>query len=550
MKRFVWLVAIILFISSAGLAAETHRYLVATRGAPPQSADHIRVLARDGGTATQEHHFYALRHVNGFIADMTAAEAEELRNEPGIVAVERDHQVHLLGTDARAFADGRRRTLSTVSADSVSTQITPYGITAVHAPDVWPYGRGAGIKVGIIDTGITKNHPDLASAYAGGFDFVENDDDPQDENGHGTHVAGTIGARDNGIGVIGVAPDVQIYSLRILGADGNGSVSDEVKAVDWAIGHGINVINLSLGAPDSSVLEEDAFQRAYDAGIVTVAASGNESAQAVDYPGAYPTVISVGAVDDTATKADFSNAGNDLKVAGPGVGVFSTYKIGGGEEALVSTMAANFLAFSIEGSPAGTVTGQMVYCGKGGAASDFPSAVKNNIALIDRGDFTFNQKVKNAITAGATGVIIANNQAGASSFTLIRDGNNQIIPAEQRFPWVLSIAVGMKDGASLKPLENGTVTLSIQSGADYAVLQGTSMATPHVAGVAALIWSLDPSKKGYQVRNAILATAHDLGPVGWDPDYGFGEVDALAAAKRLVPELFPSTPRHRPLQTP
>ncbi|KAF5409976.1 MAG: Tk-subtilisin [Candidatus Methanocomedens sp.] len=114
-------------------------------------------------------------------------------------------------------------------------QVTPWGIDKVQAPQAHANGiTGAGVDVAIIDTGINYNHPDLASNYQSGYDFVNSDNDPIDDTGHGTHVAGTVAAINNDFGVIGVSPEVNLYALKVLDASGSGSYSNIISAIDWA----------------------------------------------------------------------------------------------------------------------------------------------------------------------------------------------------------------------------------------------------------------------------------------------------------------------------
>ncbi|MBD3407962.1 MAG: S8 family serine peptidase [Candidatus Lokiarchaeota archaeon] len=183
---------------------------------------------------------------------------------------------------------------------------------------------GTGVKVAILDTGIDYNHPDLNDIYAGGYDFVQNDNDPKDENGHGTHCAGIVAAEDNGEGVIGVAPHASVYAVRVLDAQGSGSISDIVAGIDWAIDNNMDVISMSLGASSGDSTLESAVNRAYNAGLVVVAASGNDGHNGISYPAAYSNAIAVGATDSSHNLASFSNYGAEQEVVAPGVDIYST----------------------------------------------------------------------------------------------------------------------------------------------------------------------------------------------------------------------------------
>jgi len=213
------------------------------------------------------------------------------------------------------------------------TQTLPWGVDRIDAEVVHQYGnKGTGVKVAIIDTGIDYNHPDLVANYEGGIDFVEGDGDPMDDNGHGTHCAGIVAAEDNEIGVIGVAPKVWLYAVKVLDDTGSGSVTDVIAGIDWATINGMQIISMSLGSDSDSVTLHSACDAAYGAGVLVVAAAGNDyqrrgraEVDTVDYPARYDSVIAVGATDVTDTKASWSSTGSALELAAPGVYIYSTY---------------------------------------------------------------------------------------------------------------------------------------------------------------------------------------------------------------------------------
>jgi subtilisin family serine protease len=219
-------------------------------------------------------------------------------------------------------------------------QTLPWGVERIGAPAVHASGnKGTGINVAILDTGIDTDHPDLSYVY--GYDFSgDNDPDPEDFDGHGTHVAGTVAALDNDIGVIGVAPEANLYILKIFTDDGSGSYSDAVEALEWCIGtysddvsgNEIQVISMSWGSKtqqgDPGI--EPWINQAYDLGILLVGAAGNEGNPAgvgdnVIYPARYENVIAVAATDDTDTRAWWSSTGPAVELAAPGVSILSTY---------------------------------------------------------------------------------------------------------------------------------------------------------------------------------------------------------------------------------
>jgi subtilisin len=190
--------------------------------------------------------------------------------------------------------------------------------------------KGAGVKIAVIDSGIDRYHQDLDDNYMGGYDFVFNDADPNDETSisHGTHVSGIIAAEENGTGVIGVAPEAGIYAVRVLDGAGFGTLEWIIAGIDWAVDHGMDIANLSLEGPDFQSLH-DACDAAYAAGVLLVAAGGNTNGGVVKYPAAYSSVIAVTATDASDQRAYFSPLGPALELAAPGTSILSTVRGGG-----------------------------------------------------------------------------------------------------------------------------------------------------------------------------------------------------------------------------
>jgi subtilisin family serine protease len=222
--------------------------------------------------------------------------------------------------------------------DTIADELTgTWGVSRIGAGT--SATAGAGVKVAVIDTGIDCNHPELkrdgVTICDGGWDFVNNDNDPFDDNGHGTHVAGTIAAAKNGSGVVGVAPGVRLYALKVLGANGSGSFSSVIAALQWAVNNGIQVTNNSYGSGgDPGATVEAAFINANNAGVLNVASAGNSGAcppvgDTVGYPGHYDSVMAVAATASNDTRACFSSNGPDVEIAAPGSGVKSTVPGGG-----------------------------------------------------------------------------------------------------------------------------------------------------------------------------------------------------------------------------
>jgi subtilisin family serine protease len=554
MRRSVLIVLAALLSSTVAFAdGVTRSYLVGTRHPARQSVQ--RIVHDD--SAIGGRNIEPLDIVDAFRVDLTDDEANALAKSPEVAYVQPEVVYHAFGIPAKTASNELR---------NPNAQTTPYGVTMVNAPAVWPATRGASINVAVLDTGIDVKHPDLQTAYAGGLNTYFGDKkyptataQPIDDAGHGTHVSGTIAATDNNLGVVGVAPGVKLWMVKVLDSSGSGSTTKIAQGLQWVVQQkqsngGDWIISMSLGSCQSDIVFANAVSSAINAGILVVAASGNHDSTSPDvctggssdnsyhvaYPAAYPGVVAVAAVDSTSTVADFSNFGPEVALAAPGVDVLSTVPTGTGAISYVTTSSGSVNSVPLGGSPLGTTTDTFVNCGLGKTAADFPAAVNGHIALIQRGDVTFATKAKNAQAAGASAVIIYNKDTSDLAFTLTGD------PADVNHVWPLTVAVSLADGQALLA-HPGSVTITYGKD-DYANYSGTSMATPHVAGVAALVWSVAPNVTAATVRQALLSTAHDLGDAGVDNLYGHGLVDALAAAKQLNPALFgngaqpPSTP--------
>lgn len=202
----------------------------------------------------------------------------------------------------------------------------PWGIQRVNAPQAWPKTLGAGVRVAVIDTGIDPKHPDLQANVAGGYAAAGKY--WHDDNGHGSHVAGTIAGALDGRGVAGVAPRAQLFAVKVLDQDGGGSLLSIIKGITWCARNNIQVANMSLGAPIGTVFMRAAVQYATARGVTIVAAAGNEAGR-VSYPGAYDEVITVSASDAHDKLASFSNFGKEVDFVAPGVDVKSSIPGGG-----------------------------------------------------------------------------------------------------------------------------------------------------------------------------------------------------------------------------
>ena len=264
-------------------------------------------------------------------------DARAMQAAPGVVRVEDDLIVEAMvvkdadynETDAKGKSSGS-------PAPSQPAQTTPWGITRVKAPDAWAASQGIGVNVCVIDTGIDLSHPDLQENIKGGYNAINPAKSANDDNGHGTHVAGTIASVNNTIGVVGVAPKVNLLAVKVLGRNGSGWISDIIEGIDWCVKNGGKAGNMSLGSSSDSQSLHDAVIAAYNAGLTLVAAAGNSGPcnNCVGYPARYGEVIAVSAGDSTDQFAGFSSQGPEVDVIAPGKSVFSTYK--GGNYATLS----------------------------------------------------------------------------------------------------------------------------------------------------------------------------------------------------------------------
>ena len=184
------------------------------------------------------------------------------------------------------------------------------------------------MKVAVVDTGIDFRHPDLAPNYKGGWNAIVSTATPLDDQGHGTHVSGTIAAVKDLKGVVGVAPSVDLYGVKVLDKNGSGQYSWVVAGIEWAVMNGMDVINMSLGGGSGTEALRQIMIKSKEMGVAVVCAAGNDSGP-VNYPAKYPEAIAVSASDSSDKIAYFSSRGPEIVVIAPGVNVYSTRKGGG-----------------------------------------------------------------------------------------------------------------------------------------------------------------------------------------------------------------------------
>lgn len=353
----------------------------------------VRVLltfdgSRDTNIVTQAggHVLHSYTLLNNVLAiEVPESALHGLLQNPNIVAVEFDAEV--FASDAEQAGKGNPSGGTTQPAQQL-----PWGVDRIDAE--LATATGAGVAVCIVDTGIDQDHPDLQANILGGKNFVAkgvtvDSTKWDDDNGHGTHVAGTVAAVDNSIGVVGVAPQASLLAAKVLNRQGSGYLSDVIAGIEYCVSSGADVISMSLGTSSDVQAMHNAVDAAYAAGVLLVGAAGNDYGGSVSYPAAYDSVIAVSATGSTDAVASFSNVGPEVELAAPGVSVLSAWK-----------------------------------------------------------------------------------------------------------------------------------------GGSYATLSGTSMATPHVSGVAALAIQANPLLSNVEIRTLLQNTADDLGVVGKDNYYGYGLVDA------------------------
>ncbi len=325
-----------------------------------------------------------------------------LRTNPNVLYAEPNYVVH--------------------AADTIPNDVyydSQWALPQIDAPAGWDYTTGdSGVTIAIVDSGIDLNHPDFAcpgKLTTARWNFVGNDDNPDDDYGHGTHVAGIAAScSDNYIGVAGLAWGARLMPVKALDANGYGSYAGVAAGIIYAVDHGANIINLSLGGPDDSVTLADAVQYAYSHNRLVVAAAGNTGGDVL-YPAAYPQALAVTATDSLDGIYWSASYGPQLDIAAPGVDVYSTYP-------------ANIYSYL--------------------------------------------------------------------------------------HPWCY--------------------------GRSYCSLTGTSMATPYVSGLAALLWSFDHSLTADRVRAVIQSTADDLGDPGWDDIFGYGRINAARALESISLRISPA----------
>ncbi|KZN44153.1 S8 family serine peptidase [Pseudoalteromonas luteoviolacea] len=402
-------------------------------------------------------------------------------------------------------------------------EVSPYGLAEVQATLLQDTNADL-FKVCVIDSGYDLGHPDLPQNATGFTDLPGGLTWYQDGSGHGTHVAGTIVARKNSEGVVGVLPNdkVGIHNVRVFDNEGRQGLTSRIAhAVDNCVENGAKVINMSLGGGSPSQYFQERLQAAYDKGVLLIAAAGNDGNATMSYPASYDTVVSVANIDENRVKNPSSQYNVQVEIAAPGTNILSTVPRGTGVLAGVTAGGVFAQGAGMTNSVEGKVSAQLVDCGQGLTNC----AARQSICLIERGGASFKDKAANCQASDGVAAIIYNNAPGTFGGTLGDGVHGVTIPV---------ISLSQEQGTVLQSSVGSTVDLQLESILDYSEKSGTSMASPHVAGVAVLVWSQHPSCSNVDIRNALNATAIDLGTVGRDDEYGFGLVQAKAASDYIA----------------
>lgn len=500
--------AALLAVPFAAQAQSAERARVVVQYKAGAGAEIAALVARLGGRVVVD-----LDEVDAVAVTLPKAALVALKAARSVQSVDADAERHILG--ARAVA----RSQATPSA--ASPQVTPYGIPMVQA-DLVSDGSAASRTLCIVDSGIDGSHEDHQGNHLNGVNLTTSGLWNTDEAQHGTHVAGTIAAVNNSLGVVGVAPGkkLNIFIAKVFDVSGSASSSTIAKAMLQCLSKGkANVVSMSLGGSSAAAIEQKVAKLLANKNVLVIAAAGNGGNTAVSYPAGFAEVVSVAAVDANKQHASFSQSNSDVELSGPGVSVLSTVPMGTGTSASASAGGNSYNVIGMAESPLGTATAALYDFGLGGA-TDLGATGK--VCLILRGTYAFSDKVLNCQNSGGVGAIIYNNAAGPLNGTM--NGVVTTIP---------SVGADGNDGPSLLSKVGLSSTVAVTP-SNYALFDGTSMATPHVSAVAALVWSRHTNCTAAQMRASLQKSALPLGTGVPNNDYGYGLVQAKAADDRIA----------------
>ena len=464
---------------------------------------------------------------------------------------------HVLKLEEKLSKDEKKALLNSLRADKnvkfveedpvrfLMAQSTPWGYTTVQAAQLSDSAAGA-LTVCIIDSGYDASNPDLSANNATGTNDSGTGNWYQAGGSHGSHVAGTIAAVNNSIGVKGVLPNTQVnlHIVKVFNESGWGYSSDLVTAVNTCVNNGADVVNMSLGGPSSSTSEKNGLEAATAAGVLLIAASGNDGDASLSYPASYDTVMAVAAVDENGQHAEFSQYTPQVEISGPGEAILSTVA-GDGRLGSLTVGTTSYTEQGVvpqsryvqSGSSYvvsdinGTVSGTLASCSRSGSTYSCGS-MTGKICVAERNanqgtSYPEVNAAKACADAGAAGVVVYSNteRPGLQNPFLVDATGAVDVP---------TVSVNRTVGQALLAKAGQSATLSVTGNQDYAYYNGTSMATPHVTAVAALAWSNNLDCTAAQVRTALKATAMDLDVAGRDDRTGYGLVQAKAASDYMA----------------
>ena len=428
------------------------------------------------------------------------------------------------------------------------SETIPWGYEGVNA-QLLDDSNAGNRTVCIIDSGYDLAHNDLSGNLVSGT----NDSGtgswsvPGNNNAHGTHVAGTIAAIANTEGIKGVMSNqnVNLHIVKVFSEAGWTYSSSLVDAIQTCADNGANVVNMSLGGSQSSITEKNALKAVYDEGVLLIAAAGNSGNTAHSYPASYDSVMSVAAVDNRSDHAAFSQATNQVEIAGPGVAILSTVTLGEGKLSDINLNGVSQFEHGVvphnrlvqtNGSympdpVVGSITGSLANCEVSGSVFNCGD-MSGKVCLTERignqssGHYPEIDAVQACYNAGSSAAIVySNSELPGLQNPFLVDKNNTVR--------MVSVTVDRAFGQELLDYVGQEITVSTTKDEDYEYYNGTSMATPHVTGVAGLVWSYHPTCTAVQVRNALIKTATDVDVVGRDNRTGHGLVNAEAAKQYL-----------------
>ncbi|MCZ8514590.1 S8 family peptidase [Paenibacillus filicis] len=298
-----------------------------------------RLLGK-GGPAISRSGFYPVQPLHNIRAiSVPLRSPAKLASLPFVHSIEPDIRIRV------HHALPRKRSVTQNAGIVKQAPRIPWGIKHIRAPLAWRKSQGDRIRIGVIDTGADYSHPDLRHCLSRGVNVLNRQLLPIDDNGHGTHIAGTIAAFTLQKGIIGVAPQAIIHPVKAFDHQGGAFVSDIISGIDWCVRNGVDIINMSFGMKTYSKALEDAVLNAYREGVIIVASSGNEGKQAdVDYPARFKQVIAVGATTRKGRIAPFSNSGKKIDIYAPGEKIVSTWLRGQYHELSGTSMATSHVS--------------------------------------------------------------------------------------------------------------------------------------------------------------------------------------------------------------